>query len=175
MSDVPCSCDRVNLNPTTTYLPTPLAQEAMQSEPTPAPSTQITTSQILFDAETKHLLGRFRVDIGQLKPHPSQRQQSHDWVTALYNRFVELGVDRAAYPIKITIPPKDRTAVHQELMAAQAVGRIAQLPSGITGLVYQGQHRIAACEKLADRNEHWWFAEVYSAGARYGVYVVPKF
>ncbi|KAG8737867.1 hypothetical protein FRC10_007576 [Ceratobasidium sp. 414] len=126
-----------------------------------APSQFDDTSQTFLLAEPTFLLGKFKVTLDQITPHPDQRLLSEDWVIKLHARFVELGVDRAAHPVKVLL--KDHPGVL--LKNSQRYGSmkfVPELPKGISCLVYHGQHRLAACRKLEDTEEHWWYAEVYS-------------
>ncbi|KAG9128199.1 hypothetical protein FRC07_003130 [Ceratobasidium sp. 392] len=132
-----------------------------RSSPLTTVSEAVTASQALLNAETKHLIGKYRVEISQIQPHPSQRQLSDAWVDSLHQRFLEVGIDRVAFPIKLILHDSgDLQAVTSDCIAATQK-HIPQLPPHVKALVYHGQHRVAACRRMVDPEEHWWFAEVY--------------
>lgn len=126
-------------------------------------------SQLILHAEPSYFLGNFRVSANQVRPHPSQRLLSQEWVDSLYQRFTNVGIDRAAHPIKLLL---EKNQSLESLVASSAEAgttAIPELPNNVVALVYHGQHRIAACRKMEDAKEHWWFAEVY----RQGMYLRP--
>ncbi|KAG9087672.1 hypothetical protein FRC06_002432 [Ceratobasidium sp. 370] len=126
------------------------------------PSQFDDASQTLLLAEPSFLIGKFKVMLEQIKPHPHQRLLSEDWVIKLHARFVELGVDRAAHPVKVLI--HDQLGVLSENgQQSGSMQSVPELPNSISCFVYHGQHRLAACGKLEDPEEHWWYAEVYNS------------
>ncbi|KAG9090444.1 hypothetical protein FRC07_012107, partial [Ceratobasidium sp. 392] len=115
----------------------------------------------LLHAESSHLLGKYRVALSQIKSHPLQRPVDEPWVNSLYTRFNEVGIDRYTFPIKVILQYSQSTF---SLVKAIPSSSIPNLPTDVDVLVYQGQHRVAACRRLTELEEHWWIAEVYAPG-----------
>jgi hypothetical protein len=120
--------------------------------------------ETLLKAEEKNFLGRFRVMLNQIQPHPLQRTISSDWVRSLKDHFLEVGIDRAAYPVKVLL--KDDSIWDSQSTGLMASGKesLPVMPENVGLLVYDGQHRIAACSELGDLEEKWWYALVYRRG-----------
>lgn len=121
-------------------------------------------SQAILLAEPGLLIGKYKVSANQVKPHPNQRSLNPEWVDSLHQRFLEAGVDRAAHPIKVLL---ERNKDAESLMQGSSQGDpldVVELPKPMVVFVYHGQHRIAACQKMEDTQEHWWYAEVYKPG-----------
>ncbi|KAG9084832.1 hypothetical protein FS749_004919, partial [Ceratobasidium sp. UAMH 11750] len=116
-------------------------------------------SGTILVAESTFFIGKFKLWLDQVEPHPNQRALSEDWVGELYARFQETGIDRALHPIKVLLKEPPAASV---LEASGRGAGVADLPTDLPCLVYQGQHRVAACKRLDRPEEHWWFAEVYS-------------
>ncbi|QRV79882.1 hypothetical protein RhiJN_07897 [Ceratobasidium sp. AG-Ba] len=112
-------------------------------------------------AKTEHYLGRFCITLDQIKHHGLQRSVKCDWVRQLHQHFLDVGIDRAAHPIKVVLARPDDLAI---VMQAQNHGQCPWLPRDIPVLVYSGQHRVHACQQIEDPKEHWWSADVYSSG-----------
>ncbi|KAG8737096.1 hypothetical protein FRC10_008588, partial [Ceratobasidium sp. 414] len=123
-------------------------------------TTQDVLAYTLLNAETKYFVGRFRVLTSQVQPHPNQRQLSEAWVDSLHQRFLEVGIDRVAFPIKVLLADTINLNDLQHVITANNI-TIPELPSHLKTLVYHGQHRVAACHRMVDKDEHWWIAEVY--------------
>ncbi|KAG8721239.1 hypothetical protein FRC08_014791 [Ceratobasidium sp. 394] len=119
-------------------------------------------SQTLLLAESSSFIGKFKVTLDQVSPHPHQRLVSDDWVIKLHAKFVEVGVDRAAHPVKVLLKghPGVLLGNGPQSNSSQPV---PELQSDMSCLVYHGQHRLAACRKLEDPADHWWYADVYSS------------
>ncbi|KAG9086533.1 hypothetical protein FRC06_003037, partial [Ceratobasidium sp. 370] len=120
-------------------------------------------SQVILVAEGNFLVGKFKVWVDQIEPHPDQRHLSQDWVESLVQRFQEIGIDRARYPIKVLLSGNGGEVISTTTSNTGSDG-IAELPRNLACLVYHGQHRVAACKKLSDASEQWWYAEVYKPG-----------
>ncbi|KAF8593793.1 hypothetical protein BDV93DRAFT_582421 [Ceratobasidium sp. AG-I] len=118
--------------------------------------TTTPASQVILLAEPNHLIGMYKVSTEQVQPHPNQRSVNPEWVDSLCQRFVQVGIDRASHPIKVLL---DKGSLESATNTRPT--DVLELPSNITVLVYQGQHRIKACQQLDDTKEHWWYAEVY--------------
>lgn len=131
------------------------------SSPSTPPSALAT--QVLVHAEARYIVGRYRVPTSQIQPHPVQRLLSSKWVDTLLDHFVKVGVDRFAHPIKVVLQDSEDACC---LPAATASTEVALLPSHVRVLVYHGQHRVAACQRMMEEEEHWWIAEVYRPGER---------
>ncbi|KAG8791832.1 hypothetical protein FRC12_008027 [Ceratobasidium sp. 428] len=124
-------------------------------------SNSVPASHILLNAEAQFLVGKFRVHISQVKPHPHQRQLSEAWVDSLHQRFLEVGIERVAFPIKVILERSSDLDALPGKTSSTNTAAITELPSHVTTLVYHGQHRVAACKHMMEQDEHWWFAEVY--------------
>jgi hypothetical protein len=120
----------------------------------------------LLHAQRSNLLGRFRISLEQIKPHHLQRALSKDWIIKLKDHFVEFGLDRAAYPVKVMLEDDKVVSVVYNLGVEGSEGmNIPFLPKDVPVLVYDGQHRIAACNELEGSEEKWWYALVYRRGS----------
>ncbi|KAG9087511.1 hypothetical protein FS749_002862, partial [Ceratobasidium sp. UAMH 11750] len=53
-----------------------------------------------------------------------------------------------------------------QLLPATPHKTVHPLPLQASCLVFQGQHRVAACKLLNDPEEHWWYGEVYASGLK---------
>ncbi|KAG9089594.1 hypothetical protein FRC06_001470, partial [Ceratobasidium sp. 370] len=128
------------------------------AEPT-ASNIAMSAAQMLLQVETRYLIGRFRVPLSQIEPHPVQRQLSSHWVDSLHEHFVKVGIDRVAHPIKAVLkhPQSPDTSFGNDPSV-----EVHSFPSHLGVLVYHGQHRVAACQRMMDVQEHWWICEVYS-------------
>lgn len=124
------------------------------------PNDTLASGTILV-AESTYLIGKFRLWLHQVESHPNQRALSEDWVGKLHARFQENGIDRALYPIKVLLKELPEASLAEDPGAGAGV---PDLPTDLLCLVYQGQHRVAACKRLDRPEERWWFAEVYSPG-----------
>ncbi|KAG8737226.1 hypothetical protein FRC10_008412, partial [Ceratobasidium sp. 414] len=126
-----------------------------------ASNTAISAAQVLLRVETQYLVGRFRVPLSQIEPHPVQCQLSSHWVDSLHEHFVKVGIDRVAHPIKAVLkhPQSPDTPFGNDPNA-----EVHSFPSHLGVLVYHGQHRVAACRRMMDVQEHWWICEVYRPG-----------
>ena len=111
-------------------------------------------SQVILLAEPRYFIGTFRVSTTQVQPHPNQRSVSLKWVDSLHQRFMEVGIDRAAHPIKVLL---DTRSAQCNINTRPAT--VTDLPTNMAVLVYHGQHRILACQKMDNIEEHWWYAE----------------
>ncbi|KAG8717729.1 hypothetical protein FRC08_006827 [Ceratobasidium sp. 394] len=124
-------------------------------------TSNVTPQDIIVLAEREYYVGRFTVDLKQVLPHPHQRPIDPEWVMSLFEAF-EPGIDRAAHPIKALI---DDDAQWETLAGSGTqlfhTGAAPGFPLGIALLVYHGQHRVQACKKLPNPEEHWWFVDVY--------------
>lgn len=127
-------------------------------------SAQTSEPQIILYAEPGFLVGKYKVWARQVRPHPGQRQLCEEWVESLHQRFREVGIDRAAHPIKVLLEENQRLDTLTEMSKKAGFEAVPDLPEGVIVLVYHGQHRIAACQKMEDVEEHWWLAEVYRKG-----------
>lgn len=128
-----------------------------------APSESIQSLQeTIFQAERQHYVGKFKVKLSQVFPHPYQRSLDHKWVSDLARIFSEGPLDKAAHPIKALI---DEDTQWHECMQSQAepasTGQVPDFPDGIKLLVHHGQHRIEACRRLEPSDSAWWYADVY--------------
>ncbi|KAG8713534.1 hypothetical protein FRC09_018608 [Ceratobasidium sp. 395] len=121
----------------------------------------VPASHVLLNAETQFLIGRFRVPTAQIQPHPNQRELSEAWVDSLLQRFVDVGIERVAFPIKVLLKNPNQLDALRLVLQNNNCGDVPELPSEVLTLVYHGQHRVAACMRMIDENERWWFAEVY--------------
>lgn len=121
-------------------------------------------SQVILHAEPVFFIGNFVVAADQVKPHPSQRLLCQEWVDSLHQRFQDVGIDRAAHPIKVLLEKSCGLESLTEMSREPGSQLVPELPKEVALLVYHGQHRIAACLKMEDVGEHWWYAEVYRQG-----------
>lgn len=121
-------------------------------------------SQAILLAEPGFLVGKYRVSACQVRPHPSQRLLCNKWVDTLHQKFEEVGIDRAAHPIKVLLEKSQDGDTLMQSLGGTNGEPVEELPNCMVVLVYHGQHRIAACQKMDDPGEHWWFAEVYRPG-----------
>jgi Protein of unknown function (DUF3723) len=119
----------------------------------------------IIGAETTCFMGMFRVSLAQIDPHPYQRALNRDWVTKLATHMTEIGVDKANHPIKVLI----RTSTMDETVLAQTEPvEVLQFSSSLAHPslrfeVFDGQHRVAAWKVIAEEQEPWWYARVYSS------------
>ncbi|KAG8728700.1 hypothetical protein FRC12_021563 [Ceratobasidium sp. 428] len=124
-------------------------------------SNSVPASHALLNAEAQFLVGKFSVQLSQIKAHPNQRQLSEPWVDSLHQRFQEVGIERVAFPIKVILEKAADLDALLEKTDVAPTTNIPKLPSNVNTLVYHGQHRVAACRRMTEEDEHWWFAEVY--------------
>ncbi|KDN39867.1 hypothetical protein RSAG8_08518, partial [Rhizoctonia solani AG-8 WAC10335] len=128
----------------------------------PANNSKSTQSEeLLLHAETSKCLGVFAIPSNQIEPHPLQRPLTYSWVQELKTAFTQ-GIDRATYPAKAILKDSQYTQQVQQL-AAQYAGSpyLPVMLSGAHVLVFDGQHRVAACQELEDKDQHWWVVKVY--------------
>ncbi|KAG8704471.1 hypothetical protein FRC11_009856, partial [Ceratobasidium sp. 423] len=118
------------------------------------------SAKILF-AESRYFVGTFKVPCSQLESHPNQRPRNKDWTLSLKERFKDVGLDKASFPVKALLYSTDGLSKLRGLWEKSQAGTPPVLPEGFSLLVYDGQHRVDACELLDDPSEHWWYAEVY--------------
>ena len=155
----------LNLGSTSRTLTVHHLASSMSSNDQSGPSTVAhSVSQLILHAEPVHFVGKYRVLANQVRPHPGQRLLCQQWVDSLHERFKDVGLDRAAHPIKVILENNNGLEALTAQSTEAGLGVLSELPNNIAVLVYHGQHRIAACLKLEDLNEHWWYAEVYRQG-----------
>lgn len=136
----------------------------MSSEASSTSRLTTSTSQVVMLAEPGFRVGIYKVSANQVRPHPSQRLLSQEWVDSLHQRFQEVGIDRAAHPIKVLLKNSQDEENLMPCSRGNGSETVEELPKTMVVLVYHGQHRIAACLKMEDVTEHWWYAEVYRPG-----------
>jgi hypothetical protein len=112
-------------------------------------------------AHAQHFLGLYRVSLQQISRPPLQHELDWGWVASLHKHFLDVGIDRVAYPIKVLLEQLEDDST---ICPLYKTGQLTILPESIKVLVYHGQHRVAACQLLERSEEHWWIAEVYGQG-----------
>lgn len=118
--------------------------------------------ETIFQAERQHYVGKFKVKLSQVFPHPYQRSLDHHWVSELVRIFSEGPLDKAGHPIKALIDDDTQWQAYKQSQAEPASARlVADFPDGIKLLVHHGQHRVEACRRLEPSDSAWWYADVY--------------
>ncbi|KAG8712216.1 hypothetical protein FRC11_000696 [Ceratobasidium sp. 423] len=117
----------------------------------------------IISARSKNFVGVFKVPTACIQPYREQRPLSHTWTQELKQRLEE-GVDRAAHPLKVLLDSNSTLPSLEEALKIAGPNKVPWLPQGVKVSVYEGQHRVAACNLLSNRETHWWYAEVYNTG-----------
>ncbi|KEP46445.1 hypothetical protein V565_198670, partial [Rhizoctonia solani 123E] len=127
----------------------------------PNTNNRINAKDIILRAEELTQLGTFVAWATQIEPHPYQRPLNREWVEALKDSFMH-DLDRSAHPIKAVLKnPMSADKVKQLVNTHSDPGSHPCLPKDLTIQVFDGQHRVAACELLADQTQHWWIVKIF--------------
>ncbi|CUA71306.1 hypothetical protein RSOLAG22IIIB_09484 [Rhizoctonia solani] len=63
--------------------------------------------------------------------------------------------------------PQEEERVEQLVAGTSGLTSLPHLPEDIQLVVFDGQHQIAGCLELGDRNEHWWVVRLYRRSLEY--------
>ncbi|KAG8691566.1 hypothetical protein FRC11_000934 [Ceratobasidium sp. 423] len=129
--------------------------------PIPASGLSSNPSNTILFTNRQYFVGIFKVACAQFKPHPSQRHLKKEWTLKLKDSFLEQGIDRGASPVKALLMSVSASTKLKDVWEGAVMGNPPMLPGGLILLLFDGQHRVAACELMDDPSEHWWYAEVY--------------
>lgn len=125
-------------------------------------SRQFMREQVLIEAESSNRLGVYRAKLEQISRHPQQRLLDKAWVKELSINMKEQGIDKAGHPVKVLL--QDDESWDHQLSGSLAENGSCFLPPAVRLLVFDGQHRLEACDSIAEEEGKWWYVIVFRRG-----------